>query len=486
MYPRIACARLVRVVWASSVLVGLALPVHAEYQLEPAYPALAFVAPTDIQPASDGTNRMFVVEKRGLIWVFESDYNTTERTLFLDLEESVTPKGEGGLLGLTFHPDYEDNGYFFVFYVTKAPHRSILARYHVSANPNVADDESRVILIDVAQPDVFHNGGQLQFGEDGYLYVAMGDHRVDATAQDLTDLPGSILRIDVDRNDGPPLAYPPFSIPPDNPFANSAAGYRPEIYAWGFRNPWRFSLDYHTGEFLVCDVGEDTYEEINVVAKGKNYGWPLMEGPECYPGACDTTGQNFQPPLYSYTHSEGDAIVGGCRYWGSRLPELAGVFVFADYTSGMVWGLHYDGAGTPERFDLAEHSEVMLTVGTGFNGEILLGALDGQIYRLGRTTTGVESSRSATRLFGNFPNPFNPVTTIRFTLANAADVRLDIVSVRGEHVRRFAMARTPAGSHDVVWRGDTDRGARVASGVYFCRLVVGGKALGATPMVLVQ
>ena len=164
MSPRIASAR--RAVVVLSVLV-YASAARAEYQLEPAYPGLVFIGPTDIQPANDGTNRMFVVEKRGLIWVFESDYNTVDKTEFLDLSDTVTPKGEGGLLGLTFHPDYEDNGYFYVFYVTKTPNRSILARYHVSADPDVANPNSRVILIDVAQPDVFHNGGQLAFGDDG-------------------------------------------------------------------------------------------------------------------------------------------------------------------------------------------------------------------------------------------------------------------------------------------------------------------------------
>ena len=456
---------------------------HAQYALEPAYPGLTFTGPLDIQPAVDWTHRMFVVEKRGFIWVFESDYNTTTKTVFLDLEDTVTPKGEGGLLGLAFHPNYLLNGYFFVFYVTKTPNRSIIARYKVSSDPNVADPNSRVILFDVAQPDVFHNGGQMTFGDDGYLYIGMGDHRVDANAQDLTNLPGSMLRVSVNLAPSP---VPPYTIPPGNPFKGNTDGYREEIYAYGFRNPWRFWLDPDRDELLVCDVGEDTYEEINLVTRGRNYGWPLMEGPECYPDACDTLGMDLHAPLYSYTHSEGSAIVGGRRYRSARLPELADIFVFADYTGGVIWGLHYDGAGTAERFELADDAPVMLTVGTGFDGDVLMGSADGQIYRLGRASTGVDKSPPHARLLGNFPNPFNPATTIRFSLDRSADVRLVIVTVRGEHVRAFDLPRAAAGSHDVRWNGTTDRGAKAASGVYFCRLVVDGNAMGATRLVLIQ
>jgi glucose/arabinose dehydrogenase len=482
-------ARFARPLCALLVLAVTASAARAEYQLEPAFPALEFTSPTDVQPAVDGTNRMFVLEKRGIIWVFEADYNTTDAHVFLNLIGKVRTSGEAGLLGLAFHPDYAANGEFFVFYITPIPSRTIVARYRVSDDdPNAADPASEVILIDVPQPTVFHNGGQLEFGPDGYLYVAMGDNRVEATAQDLSDLPGSILRIDVDADPGPPIPYPPYAIPPDNPFANNADGYRPEIYAYGFRNPWRFSIDDKTRELWVCDVGEDTYEEIDIVAPGRNYGWPLMDGPACFPlGApCDTAGRDLRLPLYTYKHDEGDAIVGGRRYWGSRLPELAGVFIFADYTSGMIWGLHYDGAGTPERFDLAPHGHVMLTVGAGPNGEVLIGALDGQIYRLGRATTGVTRAPVVARLLNNFPNPFNPATTIRFTLARSAVVRLDIVSVRGEHVRRFEFPRLPSGAHEVAWDGETDAHARAASGVYFCRLVVDGRAVDAARMTLIR
>ena len=477
------------------LVLGLAAgAARAQYVLERAYPALSFPAPTDVRPANDGTNRMFVVQKGGTIRVFENDYQAATSKVFLDISYKVRTAGEAGLLGLVFDPDYAVNGTFYIYYETKYPTHNIVSRMKVSADPDVADPNTEEILIDAPQFDpgnAYHCGGQLAFGKDGYLYIAMGDNVNGPSAQDLTDLQGSILRIDV-HVDPAPLGQPVFGapsyrIPENNPFALNTSGYRPEIFAYGFRNPWRFAIDPYTDEIWVCDVGQDTWEEIDLVRKGKNYGWPLMEGFECYPaGECDTTSKDLKLPLYAYSHDEGSAIVGGCRYWGSRLPELAGVFVFADYTSGIIWGLHYDGVGTPERFDLANGAPGMFTVGSGFDEDILMGSVNGQIYRLARIVTAVTSTPSRAHLAGNFPNPFNPSTTIRFVLGHAAHVRLDIVSIRGERVRQFELPGAQAGSHDVEWRGETDRGSRVASGVYFCRLIVDGTAVDSSRLVLVQ
>jgi FlgD Ig-like domain len=213
-----------------------------------------------------------------------------------------------------------------------------------------------------------------------------------------------------------------------------------------------------------------------------------MEGPACYkPAICDTTGDHLRAPLYSYAHNEGTAVIGGYRYWGTRLPELSGLYIFGDYTSGVVWGLHYDGAGTPERFTIANHSLILQTVGLGFGGEILFGASDGKLYRLGRAPTGVAHTPSTiARLLGNFPNPFNPSTTIRYRLDRTADIRMDIVAADGTHVRRLESGVRNAGTHDVPWRGETDAGGHAASGVYFCRLVADHTTIGAIRLVLVQ
>jgi glucose/arabinose dehydrogenase len=464
---------------------------RAQYELEHAFPFLSFPAPTDIRPANDGSNRLFVVQKGGFIRVFNADHDATTSKVFLDISYKVRTAGEAGLLALAFDPKYAANGIFYTYYETKYPTHNIVSRWHVSSDPDQVDYNSEQILIDAPQFDpgnAYHCGGQLAFGNDKYLYIAMGDNLNSASAQDLLDLQGSILRINV-HVDPEPVAFgaPLYQIPDGNPFANNTSGYRPEIYAYGFRNPWRFAIDPYTNELWVCDVGEDSYEELDIVHAGDNCGWPLMEGPDCFePATCDTAGKDLKLPLYAYPHEDGSAVVGGCRYWGNRLPELAGTFVFADYTSTTVWGLHYDGAGTPERFDLAHDAPSMYTVGAGFDDDILFGGVDGQIYRLARIVTPVRDGALRTHLAGNFPNPFNPSTTIRFVLDRAAQVRLDIISVRGERVRRFEMAHAVAGAHEVVWHGEHDRGGSVASGVYFCRLIVDGLAVDSSRLVLVQ
>jgi glucose/arabinose dehydrogenase len=475
----------VGVVCASWLFAPLAA--RAEFQLEKAFPNLTFTFPTDIHPSNDGSNRLFVVEKRGVIWVFAAQVQSTVKTEFLNISNKVRTSGEAGLLGLALHPDYKNNGQFYVFYVSQYPYRTIVARYQVSADPNVADPGSESILIDSPQSTVYHNGGQLAFGPDGYLYIGMGDNFTSATAQNLADLPGSILRIDIDVPTPPEgSAAAGYEIPADNPFANNTSGYREEIYAYGFRNPWRFCIDRMTGEMWVSDVGQDTYEEIDIVEKGRNYGWPLMEGPDCYGGPCDPVADDLALPFYWYTHAEGVAVIGGYRYWGRRVPELSGYYIFADYTGGTVWGLRYDGAAGPERFDLVVGAPNLLTFGLGPTGDVLAGSSDGYIYHLTRVVTSAqETPPSATRLLANYPNPFNPSTTIHYHLAREADVTVEIYTVDGARVARYALGSRAAGDHRLQWNGRTAAGP-AASGVYFCRLVVDGRAVDTSQMVLVQ
>jgi len=466
-----------------------AAPRSQEYRLTRAYPNLSFTFPTDIQPANDGSGRIFVVEKRGVISVFYPDFNANQKSTFLDISAKVRSSGEAGLIGLAFHPNYKSNGFFYVFYVSIFPYRSIVARYSVTAgNPNSANPASELIMIDSPQSTVYHNGGQLAFGPDGHLYIGMGDAYTAETAQDLGDLAGSILRIDVDVPPPPGgSAAPRYEIPHDNPFTDNENGFREEIYAWGFRNPWRFCIDKKTGEMWVSDVGEDTWEEINLVERGKNYGWPLMEGPECFqdPG-CNAQTDGLELPFYAYTHAEGVAVIGGYRYWGHRLPELAGYYLFADYTGGKIWGLRFDGAAGPERFDIVEDTPTVLTFGLTPYNEIVVGAADGYLYKLDRIVTGADEVPSTpSRLVGNFPNPFNPSTTLRYHLAERASVVMEIHGVDGALLERFELGARPAGDHELRWDGRT-RNGRVASGVYFARLLVDGRAAGTTRMVLIQ
>lgn len=464
------------------------MPAHAAYSLRNAFPALTFVSPTDIQPANDGSNRLFVVEKRGIIWVLPAGMQSTTKIEFLNIQSQVRSTGEAGLLGLAFHPNYATNGQFYVFYVSQYPYRTIISRFTVSQDPNVANSSSESILIDSPQSTVYHNGGQLAFGNDGLLYIGMGDNFTSATAQNLADLPGSILRIDVDVS--PPAGgsiVPKYEIPADNPFAGNLLGYREEIYAYGFRNPWRFCIDKVTGEMWTADVGQDTYEEIDLVEKGRNYGWPLMEGPVCYGGPCDPVASDLVLPFYSYTHAEGVAVIGGYRYWSHRLPELDGYYIFADYTGGEVWALRFDGAAGPERFDLVVGAPFLTTFGLSPTGDVLAGSADGFIYNLERVVTSVEDrAPSASHLLGNYPNPFNPSTTIAYLLAGASEVTIEIFAVNGSRVERYVLGNRPAGEHQLAWNGRTASGDVAASGVYFCRLVVDGKTVDTMQMVLVQ
>lgn len=457
----------------------------ADYHLEKAFPYVTFTVPTDIQSPPDGSNRIFVVEKTGTIKVFPMNFTVqpAEVKVFLDLTGKVRTSGEAGALGLAFHPNYAQNGTFFVFWVSQFPYRCIVARYQTSADPDVADDASETIILDVQKSSVYHNGGQIAFGPDGYLYVGLGDDQIGANAQNLADVRGSILRIDVDVP-----AEETYEVPASNPLAGNTLGYREEIFAYGFRNPWRFSIDPLSGELWVADVGEHTYEEIDIVEKGHNYGWPYMEGPTCLDaGECQAHGAALTAPFYSYDHSEGIAVIGGQRYWGPRAPELAGLYIFADYAGGKVWALRFDGAGLPERFELVSDAPNLLTFGAGPTNELYVASSDGYLYRLSRTVTavGTPAPPRAGRLVGNFPNPFNPSTTIRYELAAEGRVRIEILSVDGRRVHTMDEGNRVAGAHDAAWRGESG-GGRAASGVYFYRLIVDGTPADTRRMVLLK
>lgn len=459
-------------------------PVLAEYTLENAFPALTFSGPTDIQHAGDGTNRLFVTEKSGRIWVLRNFNGETQKSLFLDLSDKVGVIGEAGLLGIAFHPDYASNGYFYVTYVTPHPYHSILARYTVGAFPNIARDDSELIIIDSPQTSFIHNGGQIAFGPDGYLYYGMGDTSERRYAQELDSIKGSLLRIDVDTT----TVTDNYGIPPDNPFAGNNIGDCEEIYAYGFRNPWRFSIEPTTGRIWLSDVGEDTYEEINLIKKGGNYGWYFMEGFECLdPNRCDFSEYDLKPPLYVYDHTQGLAIIGGAVYRGKTLWELAGNYLYADYSSGNVWALRFDGAFPPSARTLISNAPFLLTFGTDQFGEPLFGGGDGKLYRITAVPSAVESvSPPATRVLGNYPNPFNPETTLRYETGNRGFVALRVFSADGRLVRTINIGEVPPGSHAATWNGRNDRGHTAPTGVYYYVLTLDGTHAGTGKMVLLK
>ncbi len=294
--------------------------------------------------AHDGTaNRLYVVEQAGVIRIIEKGRLLPEP--FLDIRERVDSGGEKGLLAVAFHPRYADNGLLYVNYTTR---RAGKLYTHVSrlrrAARNRADRGAETVLLRVEQPYSNHNGGQLAFGPDGYLYIGLGDggaaNDPHDHAQNLGSLLGKILRIDVDRS----TDALPYAIPRDNPFVNRT-GARGEIWAYGLRNPWRFAFDAASGRLYAADVGQNAVEEIDVIERGGNYGWRIMEGDICTPAfGADCERRGLTPPIHVYRHPQGFSVTGGFVYRGASVPGLCGVYLFADYVTQRLWGLRYDGA----------------------------------------------------------------------------------------------------------------------------------------------
>ncbi|MFN2372320.1 MAG: PQQ-dependent sugar dehydrogenase, partial [Cyclonatronaceae bacterium] len=390
--------------WLGSVLLctGFFFRVHAqEVVLERVYPRISISNPVDLQHANDGSGRLFVVRQSGIIYVLGDDQSLTTPPVFMNISNRVQPGGERGLLGLAFHPDYAENGYFYVYYTAgENKLRSVISRFSVDAeNPGLGDPESEFVLLEFDQPYNNHNAGQIAFGpEDGYLYIATGDGGSggdpENNAQDRSTLLGNILRIDVDNTRGG-LNY---AIPAANPFAGNSDGYREEIFAWGFRNPWRMSFDPETGRLWAADVGQADREEINIVTKGGNYGWRIMEGSACFspPTGCDMTG--LIQPVWEYTHDSGDgrSITGGYVYRGTDYPQLQGKYFYSDYVSANLWMLEYDGTSETVNIPLPNPGFSIASFGTDQDGELYaLGHQNGHIFRI--------------KIAGQAPMPDTPV-----------------------------------------------------------------------------
>ncbi|MEE4311059.1 MAG: PQQ-dependent sugar dehydrogenase [candidate division KSB1 bacterium] len=342
---------------------------------------LSFDKPLYLTHAGDGTDRLFIVEKAGVVKVIENDAATAEVEVFLDISEKVNAGySESGLLSIAFHPDYETNGTFYIYYMYGELF-SRVSEYKVSSDRDRADANSERVLLDLRQPVSNHNGGLLLFGPDGKLYIGLGDGGgggdPHGNGQNPTTLFGSILRIDVDQVDSG-LQY---AIPEDNPFKGNQNGWREEIWAWGMRNPWRFSFDRTTGVLWAADVGQYEWEEINIVEKGGNYGWNIMEGTHCFrASSCDTTGLIL--PVFEYGHDVGRSITGGFVYRGARLVRLFGVYIYGDYATRKIWGLKYRNGMVEENALLAACPSAIASFGETESGEIFIVGLDGKIYML--------------------------------------------------------------------------------------------------------
>jgi len=372
-------------VWCAAIGVALLLVVTsaaAQLRLLPALTGLQ--NPVDIANARDGTGRLFIVEQPGRIRVAKNGQLLV--TPFLDLTSLVQFGGEQGLLGLAFHPHFRDNGLLFVNYTRRSDGATVVARYRVSAtDPDRADPASAVQLLLVAQPFANHNGGALKFGADGDLYVATGDggsaNDPGNRAQNAFEWLGKLLRLDVDHGS-------PYAIPSDNPFANGVSG-RPEVWAYGLRNPWRIAFDRQTGDLYIADVGQDMVEEVDFVpvgtGAGTNFGWHVMEGSRCTGlgggPPCGSTALTL--PVVEYSHAFGCSIIGGTVYRGTQVPPLFGRFVYGDLCSGTIWSAARDAQGAWAAQKELSSGLTITTFGEDEAGELYVASADdGAIYRI--------------------------------------------------------------------------------------------------------
>lgn len=414
---RTKTSRLIRVAAAIALIAAAFAPLPARAQrtlpvltTEVAFPNLAFDRPVAMAYPKDTSTLLFIVEQKGVIQSFPNEPRTRDAQVFLDIMDRVySPRNGGhneeGLLGLAFHPNYAENGQFFVYYSAQegpTGRRSVVARYRVHPDDPrkaVSNSEERIWL---SEPDPYgnHNGGCIEFGPDGFLYISLGDSGAAddplLTGQNPSDWWGSILRIDVDN----PSDGKPYGIPADNPRLRDARRFRdwaPEVYAIGLRNVWKFTFDRETGTCWAADVGQNLWEEVVILVNGGNYGWSAMEGFHPFPKRQrrPVRPSDVLPPVFEYPHGPnqpggrtdtGLSITGGYVYRGPTLPDLTGAYVCGDYDTGRIWGLRVNNQGrlteARELIDVRRGKLNIAAFGEDRTGELYILAFDGRLYRL--------------------------------------------------------------------------------------------------------
>jgi glucose/arabinose dehydrogenase len=434
---------------------------NAQLTLQNAFPNLTFSSPVFLTHAGDATDRIFVIEQAGRIKVFPNSSNTLLSKEFLNITDRVSSGGEKGLLGLAFHPDYATNGYFYVNYTTADS--TVISRFQVTSNPDSAAKNSEFKILTFDQPYSNHNGGWTGFGPDGYLYIGTGDGGSGGdpqnNAQNINILLGKILRIDVDGGT-------PYAIPVTNPFYDSTGNVAKEIYAWGMRNPWRCSFDPVTGWLWAGDVGQNAWEEIDIIENGKNYGWRCYEGTHTY----NTSGCNYPEyvnPIWEYGHNPECSITGGYVYRGPSVPELEGKYIYGDYCSSKIWSLEYDGINPPVNQYLLNSTGSLTSFGVDQQNELYITSFNGNIYRFVPTVTSVENEIIVTEysLEQNYPNPFNPSTVIKYNLPEDSDVTIRIYDALGKEIDSITTGFQQKGSYQKSWSAEG-----FASGVYYVKM----------------
>lgn len=442
----------------------------------------------------DGDGRMFLVEQTGKIRLVENGELAPQP--FLDVSDKITCCGEeDGLIGLEFHPDFEHNGTFYVVY-TDPESRTIVSRLFVSSERNLADRSSEREIISWSRPRVFHNGGAIEFGPDGHLYLGVGDGGNPLEAQDLRSLLGKILRLDVDG------AFP-YSLPDDNPFIGDPFALA-EIWAWGLRNPWRFSIDRKTGNLYVGDVGSSFFEEIDFQpgggGGGENFGWPLKEATTCIDEVEDCENEDLVDPIIAYAHKEGtcNAVTGGYRYRGRSAPTLRGSYIFGDFCRGEIWAARNNDAGNWAVNRLLDSELLISTFAEDPEGNLYLADYRGAIYRIagqslfasdferGGTSTwskrrgdskvvrkGLRGSKRALaiELGGRRGFVRSEHPSAETTFRAGFDLKVDQARLRGDAVEVFRLSGSAR-------RGHLRLTLQRIEGKYFLNLLVRGEAGG--------
>jgi len=439
--------------------------------------------------APPGDERLFIVEQTGRVKLLVD--GSVAATPFLDIDSLVTDVSgydERGLLGLAFHPDFDITGHFYVNY-TDNNSNTVIARYTVSADPDQADHNSAMRLLTLDQPYANHNGGMLGFGADGYLYIGTGDGGSggdpENRAQDLSSLFGKMLRIDVDGDS-------PYAIPADNPFVDEPAA-RDEIWAYGLRNPWRWSFDPQTGDLWIGDVGQNAWEEIDfqpaASAGGENYGWRLMEGTHCYnpPDECDDG--SLVHPIAEYAHESGRcSVTGGYVYRGNAIPSLRGDYLFADFCTGEIWSFRREDGSIVDSVDrtseLAPGGGLSIdspsSFGTDGSGELYIvdrgSSGSGEVYQIlpdpgdvearGRTPAPLQLSRP-------MPNPFRASTRWQLELVEPTQIEIRLLDLGGRTVRWLLRGTGAAGTQAIRWDGRMSDGTAAPAGVYWLQVRAG-------------
>jgi glucose/arabinose dehydrogenase len=451
--------------WLAVVII-LIFSLNGIGQVAPVVYAEGFSNPVAIAHTG-GDARLFVVERGGSIRIIHGD-GTTDPTPFLDISGLITAGGERGLLGLAFHPDYAENGYFFVNY-TDLDGNTVIARFTVSdSDPDVADAGTPKLILSIDQPYSNHNGGDLKFGPDGYLYIGTGDGGSsgdpDNNAQDLSSLLGKMLRIDIDNGT-------PYSIPSGNPYIENAEA-ADEIWASGLRNPWRFSFDRETGDMWIADVGQNSIEEVNFIpvdsSAGMNFGWRCYEGEETYNASDCVAESEYWFPQYQYYHStdNGCSVTGGFVYRGVEFPSLDGYYFFTDYCNDILYSLH-DSSG---QWVLTKHGQYsgnnFSTFGEDWNGEIYVaGISSGTVYKLTAEEgqTGIDNHGLSPWTI--YPNPANDQIFVRSEEHNMQPEKIRILSMSGELVREY----TPGSS------GGENEISGIPPGMFLVEIVDSGR-----------